>query len=177
MNGRDALAAALAEHRAAVETYLRRAAEVSSERWSCAVAPGKWSPEEITEHLRLALDRLDRELRGETAMRCRLPAWKRFLLRRRALPGILRTGRFPRGVPAPREIRPSAPGTPQGEALRGLAAAAEGFAAACRAESSPARRRLTHPYFGSLALPQFHRLLALHTLHHRDQLPPGTEKN
>ena len=171
MSPRDALSAAVAEHRAAIASFVERAAGLPPELWSRPAAPGKWSPEEITEHLRLSFARLELELGGGPAMRRVVPAWKRFLLRRRVLPKILRARKFPRGAPAPREIRPTAPGTSPDEALKNLAAAADRFAHASGAEPG-ARRRLTHPYFGPLTLVQMHRLLALHAIHHRDQLPP-----
>jgi hypothetical protein len=170
-----ALAAALAEHRAALAAFVERARRVPPAQWERPAAPGKWSAGEITEHLRLALEALDRELRGDSAMRRVLPWWKRILLRRTVLPRILRTGRFPKGV-APREVRPSAPGIGQAEALRRLTEALGRFEAAC-GNRSAFGRRLTHPYFGGLALPRYYRLLALHTLHHREQLPRGPWKD
>jgi hypothetical protein len=173
---REALAAALLENRRAHEAYVQSASGIPPEEWDRTAGPGKWSAGEITEHLRLALEALDRELRGEPAMKHRVPGWKQFLLRNLVLPRMLRTRRFPRGVRAPRETRPSAPAALPAEALRRLTEALDRFEAACAEHGQP-RRRLTHPYFGGLALPQFHRLLALHTLHHRAQLPPGPWKN
>jgi DinB superfamily len=169
---RGSLAAAVAGHRAALELYAVRAREIPPSEWDQPATPGKWSPGEITEHLRLALETLEGELRGEGAMRCLLPWWKRFLLRQTILPRILSTGRFPRGVRAPREIRPASTDATPAAALSRLSATAERFAAACVAQRTLARR-LTHPYFGGLPLSRFHRLLAAHTLHHREQLPRG----
>jgi hypothetical protein len=168
--GQDALEAALAEHHAAVEDYVARASRIPPEDWHRPVAAGKWSPGEITEHLRLAMEKLDLELRGESEMKAVLPPWKRLLLRRTVLPRMLRTGRFPKGVRAPREIRPLTQGPVRDEALRGLSETAARFEASSAAAASPTRR-LTHPYFGGLPLARFHRLLALHTRHHREQLP------
>jgi len=166
----NALSAAMAEHRAALDAYVARAGRVPSEDWERPRSSGKWSPAEITEHLRLALEKLREELEGQPAMRIVLPAWKTFLLRRTILRRILRTRRFPRNAPAPREIRPVSPGLPRDEALKRLAEASDRFEAASGAV--PARgRRLTHPYFGEIPLARFHRLLATHTRHHGEQLP------
>jgi hypothetical protein len=170
VSGRDALAAALLENRRAHEAFVQSASGIPREAWDRPASPGKWSAGEITAHLRLALEALDRELRGEPPMRNRVPAWKRFVLRSFVLPFMLRTGRFPKGVPAPRETRPSAPQSPPAEALRHLMEALDRFETGCAAQERP-RLRLTHPYFGGLTLPRFHRLLALHTRHHRAQLP------
>jgi hypothetical protein len=173
--GRAHLAAALADHRAAHEAYVRRAGRIPSDQWRRPATPGKWSPSEITEHLRLALETLRRELEGQPAMRVILTPWKRFTLRWTILPSILRTGRFPRGVRAPREIRPADPPEERDEALRRLDEAHARFASAC-GEPSAAGRRLTHPYFGPLPLTRFHRLLARHADHHARQLPPDSER-
>ena len=176
MSGAAALEAALLENRRAHETYVRTASAIPAEAWDRPAAPGKWSPGEITEHLRLALDALERELRGEPAIAVRVSGWKQVLLRHGLLRWMLRTRRFPAGVRAPRELRPAAPDAPPAEALVRLTGAFDRFETACAAQALP-RRRLTHPYFGGLTLPRFHRLLALHTLHHRAQLPLGPWKN
>jgi hypothetical protein len=172
MDSSRRLEVALAEHRAAVHAFVSLASGISQADWDRPAAQGKWSPGEITAHLRLTLERLREELEGGRRMRYVLPSWKRLCLRWVILRRILRTGRFPNGAPAPRETRPASSGPPQAEALRDLVAAADELATACR--SCPtARRRLTHPYFGSLTVARFHRLLAIHTLHHRAQLPGG----
>lgn len=165
------LETALALHRAALAAFAERARRVAPEDWERPRAPGKWSPAEITEHLRLAAEKLRAERQGEEGMQLRLSAWKRFLLRRTVLVRLLRTGRFPKGAPAPREIRPVSPGLPQDEALDRLERAWATFEDACRSGVPTVASRLTHPYFGRLRLAQYHRLLAVHTLHHRDQLP------
>lgn len=165
-----ALSAALAEHRAALDAYAARAGRVPPEDWERPCTPGKWSPAEITEHLRLALEKLREELEGKPAMRIVLPAWKTFLLRRTILRRILRTRRFPRNAPAPREIRPASPGLPRDTALKRLVDEADRFETASRAGTARGRR-LTHPYFGTIPLARFHRLLATHARHHGEQIP------
>ncbi|MGH9369271.1 MAG: DinB family protein [Thermoanaerobaculia bacterium] len=164
------LVRALEEHRAALAAFVRRASEVPPEGWRRSPAPGKWSPAEITEHVTLAVEKLHLELQGEPPMKVILSPWVRLYLRWMILPGILRTGRFPPGARAPREIRPSEPAAPQLEALRRLEAAHARFEAAC-AEPSAAGRFLTHPYFGPLPIARYHRLLARHAQHHGRQLP------
>jgi hypothetical protein len=168
---RGRLRAALSEHRAALGNYVRRAGRVAPEEWHRPASPGKWSPAEITEHLTLAVEKLHLELRGEASMKVILTSWKRFTLRCVILPSILRTGRFPRRVRAPREIRPTAPSGGRDEALRRLEDSYARFESAS-GEPSASGRKLTHPYFGPISLPRFHRLLARHADHHARQLPP-----
>lgn len=125
------LAAALRENRLAHEEYVNAASAIPPEAWALPAKPGKWSAGEITEHLRLALEALDRELRGEAPMKSRVPTWKQFLLRSGVLPWMLRKGWFPTGVRAPRETRPAAPAVAPADALRELMQALDRFEAAC----------------------------------------------
>ena len=168
------LEAGLAAHRGAVEEFASRAARVGPDAWARPPAPEKWSPAELTEHLRLALAAVAQELAGGAGMRPVLPGWTRLLLRWSVLPRILGGGWFPKGARAPRETRPTAPDGDPTQALRRLAAELERYESICRA--CPPRARLTHPYFGRLPLARANRLLAAHARHHAGQLPPSTEE-
>ncbi len=146
---------------------------VSGDAWSRPLAPGRWSPAEIAEHLAIAYDPPLSELSGGPGFVIRVPWWKRRALRWSFLPGILNGG-FPAGAPAPREIRPQRAAASPVEASRALCANAERFLSTL-AEARTARRvRLTHPYFGRLRPAQTVMLLTSHALHHRRQLSgPG----
>jgi len=162
---------ALTRHRAAVVAFVDSAATTESDAWTRPTADGKWSPAQVAQHLLLAVEAVKRELDQGAPMRFVLPAWKRFLLSRTILPGLLATGRFPAGARAPREIRPALPTTSREEALRRLERAAAEFEAACRQAPDFEKVRLGHPYFGALPATDLIRILAWHTLHHRAQLP------
>jgi hypothetical protein len=160
------LAAAIAQHRAAVERYLRTAAVVPAESWNEPAAAGKWSADEVTTHLRLALEALARELSGGPPMKViPSPLWAR-IYRWTILPRILATGRFPRAR-APREIRPAGPALPREESLARLRAAAD---AADRICVDAGAHRATHPYFGRIRVEAMLRLFARHTEHHERQV-------
>jgi len=162
---------ALARHRAAVDRFVTSASLTEAGDWDRGIADGKWSPAQITEHLRLSLEAVHRELDGEGSMRIVLPFWKRYLLRRAVLPRLLATGRFPTGVRAPREIRPASPTAPKEDALRELERLVGEFEARFHADPRSASRRLAHPYFGALPAHELVLILAWHALHHRGQLP------
>jgi len=166
---------ALARHRDAVAAFLSSAAATEPDAWSRPASEGKWSPAQIAEHLSLAVEAVKRELDRGPSMRIVLPAWKRFLLRRTVLPGLLATGRFPAGVRAPREIRPAVSTATREETLRRLEIAASELEASCRQDPRGGTLRLSHPYFGALPASDLIRILAWHALHHRAQLP-GAEK-
>ena len=144
--------------------------DVPGEAWSRPLAPGRWSPAEIAEHLVIAYDPPMAELSGGSGFAIRAPWWKRRALRWAFLPGILNGG-FPAGAPAPREIRPKRAAASPDEASRALCANAERFLSALTGERTQRRVRLTHPYFGKLRPTQIVMLLTSHALHHRRQLP------
>jgi DinB family protein len=168
------LQVSLTEHRAALDAFVESAAGIPEEAWSRPVGEGKWSPGQIAEHLALALELVRQDLDQRSRMRFVLPAWKRLLARRLYLPRLLKTGRFPAGARAPREIRPSPSPARREETLERLRRAANEIEMACASNPRASSRKLAHPYFGALAAPAFLRLLAWHTHHHRAQLPGST---
>jgi hypothetical protein len=171
MRSREAFQAALSEHRSSIEAFLAAAEAVPEAQWMRAVAPGKWSPGQITEHLSLSLEAVAREIRGEPSMQYRLSWWKRAWARHRYLPGMLEKKRFPSGARAPREARPAETTVPRGEALARLRAANTGIERVYAENPQASARRLRHPYFGALTAPDFFGVISLHALHHRSQLP------
>ena len=164
------LAAALDEHRRAIDQFLASAGAIAEADWKRPVAQGKWSPGQIAEHLSLSLEAVLRELSGGPPMRIVLPWWKRWLARRRYLRRMLREGSFPSGVKAPREIRPAASPAPRGEALERLRLAAAGIESFYAAHEKAVSRRLCHPYFGAIPARDLFGVLTLHAVHHRRQL-------
>ena len=103
-------------------------------------------------------------------MRFVLPWWKRWLVRRRYLPRMLRTRRFPAGARAPREIRPSDAPAAGEEAAARLCAAAAGIERFFSEHPRAARQRLAHPYFGAIPAAELFEVLTLHAVHHRGQI-------
>jgi hypothetical protein len=162
----SARARGIADHRDAVARFLSTAADVPEHAWRQPRPSGKWSADEITTHLRLALEALARELAGGEPMRRVLSRPRELYARWVYLPRILKTGRFP-AARAPREIRPGSPGLSREEAIRRLRSAAESVETACADSGS---RCVTHPYFGRIALDAMLRLFARHTDHHERQL-------
>lgn len=88
------------------------------------------------------------------------------------LPWMLRTRRFPRNAPAPREVRPDADVArtmPRTALIQQLEDTANRAALALRSAREDAR--VTHAYFGALTPLVALRLLNAHTRHHTG-LPP-----
>jgi hypothetical protein len=160
----------LADHRASVEEFALAAAALDEPAWNARPAPEKWSAGQIAEHLRLTYEILLREQRGGAGMRVRLPWWRRAMLRVTVVPRIVRSGRFPAGAPAVREIRPGEGPFDRSATLGGL----RSLSAAFLDELAGSRgARLSHPFFGAMAGAVGLRVLTAHNRHHAAQLPGG----
>jgi len=173
MSRRVGFEQAAADHRAAIEEVARVVEGQDPAAWTRAPQPGKWSPSEIAQHLILSYAPPLAELSGGAGFAIRVPWWKRAVLRWKVLPTLL-GGEFPRGAPAPREIRPKTGAADPAGAARELRESAERFARRLAEAERASRVRLTHPYFGKLTAPQLLKLLAVHAGHHRAQFPPGS---
>ena len=160
--------------REALAAFVATAASLPPNAWNAAREGDKWSPAQVAEHLRLAYVTLRAELAGQGGFRIRTKPWQRWLLRFTHLRRILRTGRFPAGVPATREIRPPAGPYDRDELLSALRAEGERFEQAVAA--APMGSRITHPFLGRLALRDGVRFTAQHIRHHHAQIaPPGVD--
>ncbi|MBA4170510.1 MAG: DinB family protein [Chloroflexi bacterium] len=146
-------------------------ASVPAEAWMQPHAHGKWTYAELMQHLTLTYDVLSQELEGGPAMSVRTAWWQRILLNLTVRPRIIRGGGFPRGAPAPREVRPKTVTADPGEAALIFAAARARFeraVAAARADNPG--MRITHAYFGRRPLEEALRFCAAHLRHHQAQM-------
>ena len=164
---------AAARHRNAVASYVQRAEAIAEDQWLAPCGDGKWSPAEITAHLVLTFDAVDRELRGEGSMQPRMTGWKRLVARHTIMRRILNEGSFYTGARAPRETRPTGELPPKLSALNAFCAAGarlvQQFATTAAARPG---FRLNHPYFGAIGIGDACYMSARHVEHHQTQLPP-----
>ena len=163
------LAPAVADHRAALEAFVATAEAMSSAAWNARRPGDKWSPSQVAEHLRLTYITILAELVGRGEIRIRTKWWQRRLLRLLYLPRILKRGSFPKGVVAPREIRPGDGPFDRQAVLTALRQEGEEFirtVSAGRIEN----QTVTHPYLGPLGLVDGVRFLTQHLRHHHAQI-------
>lgn len=165
---------AVATHQAAIAAFRAQVTRVPAEQWHVSVAEGKWSPAEEALHVVMAYELACANVAGGAAMRLRVSPLRATFLRWFLLPWLLRTGKFPRGVAAPREVRPASDVastlTPPA-LLQRLEHAAAAAAAALRAtEGRTPPLRFNHAYFGPLRPLIGLRLLSAHTRHHARRL-------
>jgi hypothetical protein len=162
-------------HRAALDAFVRDAVAVEAAWWHTPLRDGGWTPAQVTEHLRLVYAVALRELRDGDPPRLKLSRFRRFVLRRTLVRRLLAGGPFPRGAPAPRELRPavSADGSTPADAIAALQHWGATFNEEVAAIGLDAPRRLTHPYFGALPLRDMVVVLTRHIEHHRAQIAFG----
>ena len=174
MPGERAWRKAVVEHEAAVAELLSQINQVPPERWHTPRAENKWSPAEEALHVAVSYEfGLAAITQGKT-MRLRISPLRARLSRWFILPVLIRTGRFPRGVPAPREVRPlgeeAATLSLPAAAERLRRAATEAIQAAQAADASRPPVFVVHAYFGPLRLLTALRVLTAHTRHHARNL-------
>jgi hypothetical protein len=160
----------LEDHARAIEEFRVVAAALDRTLWMAPIAPGKWSPAEVTAHVAEVYRVLGAELGGAEGMRLRGSRLQRLVLRYTILPRLLTGKPFPRGARAPREIRPTEIITDPVLAVTMLVNLAEQFTAALTQRATRPGVRLTHAYFGRLSPRQGLELSTVHTRHHAQQL-------
>jgi len=163
---RDALLA----HSEAVRCFRERAAGVPDAAWMAEPAPGRWSPAQLTEHLRMTYGGLAGELAGGPGIRVRLKGFRLLVARLYFMPRLLKSGVFPPGVRAPKEVVPANPNPDREAALLGFAEQAGVFERLIEPRLSARSGGNTHPFFGRLTPEQSLRFAEIHTRHHARQI-------
>lgn len=167
----SALTTAREANQRSVAEFVAAARDIAPADWGRETAPGKWSPAQVTEHVTLAYEATRGILRGPASGG--VPRLLRPLIRQFYVRPILRSGRFPPNGKAPRQFRPSGSPVPPEALCARLEDAARGFEAELERLASEGKQAVEHPVFGRVELPDALRFLALHTAHHRQQLPGG----
>ena len=160
-----------ADHRRAVAEFVELASAIPDEQWSVPRAEGKWTPAQEVAHIALSYATFARDLAGGTPMRMKGTWWQRRLWRLAAFSTVMRDGRLPGGVRAPREVRPPEETASRYELLMTLHENVALFELLWqRALTERPRRRVTHAYFGLLSLEEGLRLCAVHARNHARHL-------
>lgn len=163
---------AVALHAESAAAFAQTAEAIAPEAFTAPVAPGKWSPAQIVDHLIRSYDGLLQELAGGAGPEVKTKPWQRAVLRWTLVPRILRGAGFPRGARAPREIRPAESPADRASLLAAFRERRDRFDAAIRrAREERPHAKLTHAYFGSYPLADALLMCARHIDHHRAQIP------
>ena len=165
--------ALIASNRAAVDELFRTAEAAAAEgRWTTPRAPGKWSPQQVVEHVAISLEEAGNVIAGRPTKLPTRPALFRplggLVFRR-----VLRKGGFPR-IKTPPSMDPAkeAPAGPASldEARRRLDLGFAAFEKACR-ERAARGDPVPSKAFGNVSLAGYARFNELHTRHHMQQIP------
>lgn len=164
------------QHAEAVADFLVAASLVPDEKWAVSLGPKRWSPAQMLLHVEQSYLLCADALRGGLGMQPRRSALASWLGRRVMLPLMGLTGRFPKNVPAPRELRPDPDlaHSPRRETLtmRVQTAASDALTQLREAVDNTSQVRVSHAYLGALDAYQTLRLLNAHTRHHAKLLSP-----
>jgi hypothetical protein len=163
------LETALADNRRAVGEFIDAAHALDAQAWTTPRAAGKWTPAQVAEHLALLYE-YNRKLALGTAGRG-APFFLRPLIRRIVMDSTLKAGGFTRKGRAPKIFQPSATPGPASEVLARLQTAVSGFESDLRSRHPETRATLFSPFFGTVGSTDYVTLQAIHTRHHRRQLP------
>jgi hypothetical protein len=161
---------AVEEHHVALAAYLDAAERMTEATWTRPWQPGKWTPAQITEHLAMTYRVFIGEVNGGPAMKLKLTPFRRRMLKLLMLPHMLFHRTFPRGAPAPRELRPGETLPSRADALAQMRDLGGRFEAEANRARAAGWDHVTHPYFGPIDMTRGMRLCAVHLEHHTRQL-------
>lgn len=160
-------ASLLAANRAAVDE-LAGVAEVTGAHWTTPRSPGKWSPQQVVEHVAMVYEEAGNEIGDRPTKLPTLPVFVRPLARI-MFKRVVKTGRFPKAK-TNKAMDPASGPTSPGAARARLDAALAQFEEACLARAATGED-VTSGAFGRVALADYLKFTALHTRHHTRQIP------
>ena len=158
---------ALAANRSALGDLLATA-EQAGANWTTPLAPGKWSPSQLVEHVARALEESANSVAGEPSKFPSFPPIMRFVARTLFFNRVLRRGAFFNAKAAAAFDPEKGPASPA-EARRRLVMALDRFDQACRSRTLTAPE-FTSTIFGHVSVLHYARFQELHTRHHCAQL-------
>lgn len=164
------------KHAESVASFLVATSLVPDEKWTQPLGEKRWSPAQMVLHVEQSYLICVDALRGGPGMQVRRSGLMSWFGRVAMLPLMTLTGRFPKGIPSPRELRPDAD---RAHSFRRVTLSARVQSAATSALSelrvavdNSHRVRVKHAYLGELDAYQTLRLLNAHTRHHAQLLAP-----
>jgi hypothetical protein len=157
-------------HTVAVRRFLEAGAELSPAQWQTPIAAGKWTPEQITQHVIQTYDVLTRQLRTGEGLRVQTGWFLRQVLRSVVLRAIMWTRRLPPGAKAARALMPTGVEIGKAEMLEQLRTLAAAFEDELQVRRNDEGLHLTHHLFGSIDALRGLDFVAVHTEHHGRQL-------
>ena len=160
----------VAENRKATENFLAMARAVPKEKWEQPVAPGKWSPAQIVDHIAVTTEVALKAIKGDPSMGS-IPKFLRFLPRKLGFDPTIKKGRFPEKQRGPAVFAPSTGHPSYDASVEKLNRAIVALETHVRGVMAQNQHSFEHSFFGRVSIPDYIRFGTLHTQHHERQLP------
>lgn len=164
-----ALDDALVANREAAKRFLATAHAVAREKWAAPVAPGKWSPAQITEHVALSTEVALKAIKGDPSMGS-IPSFLRWLPRKLGFDPTIKKGRFPEKQRGPAIFKPSDAHTSYDISAARFERAIADLESHARELARAGTHAFEHSFFGRVAIADYVKFNALHSEHHERQL-------
>jgi len=165
----SALDDALAANREAAKRFLATARTVAKERWAAPVAPGKWSPAQIAEHVALSTEVALKAIKGDKSMGS-IPGLLRWLPRKLGFDPTIKKGRFPEKQRGPAIFKPSDTHVKYEISAERFERAIADLESHARELAKTGTHAFEHSFFGRVAIADYVKFNALHSEHHERQL-------
>ena len=161
------LEATLEANRAAVDDLIT-AMNHSADGWTTPLAPGKWSPAQLVEHVARTLDEGAKLVAGDPSIFPTIPSFLRPLVRGMFFNRVIKKDAFPNAKTL-KALNPEHGAETPDAARTRLEASLATFQDACRGRAASGQP-VNHPVFGAVSVEAYARFMELHTIHHRGQL-------
>jgi hypothetical protein len=162
------IASVASDSRVALDELLATA-EMAGASWTIPRAPGKWSPQQVTEHVARTFDEAANLVGGRPAKFPSMPFFVRPIFRGVFFNKAVRTGVFPSAKTFKAFNPESGPDDPAAARER-LVAAHQKYqdeCAACAASDGTVNSSV----FGAVSVADYMRFTTMHTRHHQKQIP------
>lgn len=165
----SALDDAIAANREAAKRFLSTARSVAREKWATPVAPGKWSPAQIVDHVATSTEVALKTIKGDKSMGS-FPRFFRAIPRAMVFNSTLKKGAFPAKMRGPAIFAPSREHASLEASAARLERAMSDLEVHVRDMAKAGKHAFEHGFFGSLKVADYVRFNGLHTDHHEQQL-------
>ncbi len=168
----SALEDAITENREATKRFLATAHSVAKEKWAQPVAPGKWSPAQIVDHIAVTTEVALKAIKGDPSMGS-IPKFLRFIPRKLGFDPTIKKRRFPEKQRGPAIFAPSKDHPAYDVSVAKLERAIIALESHVRNVIAANQHSFEHTFFGRVSIVDYVRFGTLHTEHHERQLPKG----
>jgi hypothetical protein len=151
---------------------LAAAAERCAAVWTTPRAPGKWSPSQVVEHVARSIEESANMISGAPSKFPTLPFFLRPVARTMLFSRVLKKEGFPKAR-TNKAMNPERGSATPAEARRRLEEALARFDRECRA-CAQRDGVVSSGAFGRVPVADYAQFIAIHTRHHRQQLPAGS---